>query len=130
VARKKITYESRIEEAKKKIQEKPREALKEIGKFLSKEVRDAAPKSKESRTYVIHGRRIMVKPGRLKKSIGYWYRKRDKDLQIGSKAFYAKWVEFGSSKNMKQPFLMPSVEKNVSVIQSMIAESLRELTKK
>jgi HK97 gp10 family phage protein len=125
----KKTYESRIELAKQRISEKPREALKEIGKFLAKEIRDAAPRSNEARTYTLNGRKIVVKPGRLKRSIGYWYRKKDKDLQVGSKAFYAKWEEFGSSNNRKRPFLMPTVEKNVQVIQEMITDALKELNK-
>jgi len=125
----KKTYESRIEETKQKINDKPREALKEIGKFLAKEIRDAAPKSTETRTYYLNGKPITVKPGRLKRSIGYWYRKRDKDLQVGSKAFYAKWEEFGSSNNPKRPFLMPTVEKNIKVIQEMITDALKELNK-
>ena len=122
-----ITYESRIEKAKQKIHEKPQTALREIGKFLTKEIKIVAQKGKETRQYTFKGRRITVKPGRLKKSIGYWYRKRQGDLQVGSKAFYAQWEEFGSSNNAKRPFIMPTVMKNVGVIQEMIKEALKEL---
>lgn len=125
----KKTYESRIEEAKKKIAEKPLNALREIGKILAKEIRDAAPRSTETRTYYVDGKKITVKPGRLKRSIGYWFRRKEKDLQVGSKAFYAHWEEFGSSNNRKRPFILPTVEKNKDVIQSMIMDALKELNK-
>jgi HK97 gp10 family phage protein len=123
----KLNYESRVEKAKQKIKEKPQNALREIGKFLAKEIRNDAARSTKTRIYTINGKQITVKPGRLKRSIGYWYRKKEGDLQVGSKAFYAKWLEFGSSKNTKKPFLMITVLRNVSVIQSMIADALKEL---
>lgn len=123
----KVTYESRIEKAKQKIKEKPQNALREIGKLLVVAIRNKAKKSGKTRTYIINGKEVTVKPGRLKKSIGYWFRKREGDLQIGSKAFYAKWVEFGSSKNAKDPFLMPTVIENKDIIQSMIMDALKEL---
>jgi HK97 gp10 family phage protein len=125
----KLNYESRIEQTKQKIKEKPQAALREIGKFLAKEIRNDAAKSNKTRIYTVNGKQITVKPGRLKRSIGYWYRKKEGDVQVGSKAFYAKWLEFGSSRNVKDPFLMPTVLKNVSVIQSMITDALKELEK-
>lgn len=127
MARTKITYESRVELAKQKIHENPRRALNEIGKFLAKEIRNNAMKSGKTRVYYKDGRKITVKPGRLKRSIGYWARKREGDLQVGSKAFYAVWVEQGSSNNAAHPFLLPTVEANVGVIQEMIADALKEL---
>jgi len=123
------TYESRIEEAKKKIKEKPTTALREIGKLLVTAVRKKASRSKKSRTYYLNGKKIIVKPGRLKKSVGYWYRKKENDLLIGSKAFYAHFEEFGSSKNPKNPFLMPAVFENKDMVQSMIMSALKELEK-
>lgn len=123
----KVTYESRIEKAKQKIKEKPQNALREIGKLLVVAIRNKAKRSGKTRTYIINGKEVTVKPGRLKKSIGYWFRKREGDLQIGSKAFYAKWVEFGSSKNSKDPFLMPTIIENKDLIQSMIMDTLKEL---
>lgn len=129
MARKTQTYESRIELAKQKIHDNPRRALNAIGQFLAKEIRAKARKSGKTRTYYKDGRKITVKPGRLKRSVGYWARKIEGDLQVGSKAFYAVWEERGSSKNRPEPFLMNTVEANVGVIQSMIADALRELNK-
>jgi HK97 gp10 family phage protein len=127
VARK--TYESRIEDAKRKIKEKPQNALREIGKLLTVAIRNKADKSKKKRTYYYKGKKIVVKPGRLKRSIGYWFRKKENDLVIGSKAFYAHWEEFGSSKNPKSPFLMPAIMQNKDLIQGMIMDALKELEK-
>ncbi|MDD5589476.1 MAG: HK97 gp10 family phage protein [Candidatus Nanoarchaeia archaeon] len=123
------TYESRIEEAKAKIKEKPQNALREIGKLLTYAIRQKAGKSKKSRTYYLNGKKINVKPGRLKRSIGYWYRKKENDLIVGSKAFYAHFEEFGSSKNPKNPFIMPVVMQNKDMIQGLIMDALKELEK-
>jgi hypothetical protein len=126
----KLNYESRVALAKEKIKEKPQRALQEIGKFLVKEIRKSTPKFSETRRYKNKsGKLITVKPGGLRRSIGYWYRKKEGDLQIGSKAFYAWLVEYGDHNRSKNPFLMPSVMKNVSVIQDMIKEALKELNK-
>lgn len=129
MARQKVSYESRIALVKQKIHDNPRRALNEIGKFLTKEIKNKALRSKQTRTYTKNGRKIVVKPGRLRRSIGYWARKKEGDLQVGSKAFYAVWVEKGSSKNRAEPFLLSTVEANVSVIQEMIADALKELNK-
>ena len=125
----KKNFESYVEEAKKKIKEKPENALREIGKILAREIRKATPRSRETRTYWHNGKEIKVKPGRLRKSIGYWFRKRDGDLLIGSKSWYAHWVEFGSSRQRKEPFIVTTVMKHKDTIQSMIEDALKELTK-
>ena len=129
MARRQVTYEERIEETKRKIKEKPENALKQIGKFLVREIKKNTKKSKNIRTYTYKGRRIKVRPGGLRRSIGYWYRKREGDLQVGSKSWYAQWEEFGSINNPKRPFIMPTVLKNVGVIQRFIKEAMKELTK-
>ena len=123
-------FESYVDEAKARLREKPQNALREIGKLIAREMRKAAPRSKETRTYMRDGKEVTVKPGRLRKSIGYWYRKRDGDLQIGSKAWYAHWVEFGSSRQRKEPFIIPTVMKHKALIQEIITDALKELTKK
>jgi len=125
----KMTYESRIELAKQKIREKPEKALQAIGKFLVKEIKLATPKGFGTRKITrADGTVVTVKPGRLRSSFSYWYRKKEGDLQVGSKAFYASFFELGTSKQSKTPFFLPTVEKNVGVIQEMIAEALKELT--
>ena len=125
--RPRFTYEERIEQTKQKIREKPLMALKEIGKFLVKEIKKDTPRDTKTRTYYENGRKIKVKPGRLRKSIGYWFRKREGDLQVGSKAFYAPFLEFGTSEQRKQPFFLKAVMKHKDTIQQMIMDALREL---
>jgi HK97 gp10 family phage protein len=125
-----ISFESRIEQAKEKIKEKPQMALKEIGKVMVREIKKNAAKGNKTRIYYKDGRKFTIKPGRLRKSIGYWFRKKEGDLQIGSKAFYAVWEEKGSSKNSSRPFLEKTIMQNVSVIQEMIMDALKELTSK
>jgi HK97 gp10 family phage protein len=125
----KMTYESRVEKAKAAISAKPYRVLQEIGKFLVQRVKANVRSSTKVRTYFRYGKKIKVSPGRLKKSIGYWARKREKDLQIGSKAFYASWVEKGSSNNRAEPFLTPTVEAEINTIQELVASVYKELEK-
>lgn len=127
MARQRRTFESYVEEAKAKIREKPQIALKEIGKLLVREIKKATPKSRETRSYTLNGRSVKVKPGRLRKSIGYWFRRREGDLQVGSKAFYAHFIEFGTSKQQKEPFILPTVIKHKDTIQEIIEDALKEL---
>jgi len=122
-----ITYEEHIEEVKRKIAEKPQVALREIGKFLVKQIKKEAAKSRHTRTYYENGRKIKVKPGRLRKSIGYKFFKKEGRVDVGSKSWYAIWEEKGSSKNTARPFLMPTVRRNVNVIQDMIKDAMRAL---
>ncbi|WP_036939432.1 HK97-gp10 family putative phage morphogenesis protein [Pseudobacteroides cellulosolvens] len=129
MARQQISYESRVELVKQKIKEKPENALKEIGKFLTKEIRANTPRGIKRKIKLKSGSTIEIKPGRLRKSVGYWYRKKEGDLQIGLKAFYAAMIELGTSTHRAHPFFMKTVEANIGVIQSMIEEALRELNK-
>lgn len=130
MAKPKVTFESKVAEAKVKIHEKPRNALKEIGKVLVKAVRDATPRSREKRLVKnSSGELVEIKPGRLKKSVGYWYRKIEGDLQIGLKSFYAVFIENGTSDRPAYPFFLKAVEDNKDVIQELIQEALKELNK-
>lgn len=128
----KITYESRIEQAKQRIAEKPREALREVGKILVSEIRKSAPISNIKARWVTRrdGKKVVLKPGRLKKGISYWLRRREGDLQVGAKSFYAPYMEFGTSRIRKTPFLLPAVMNNVKVIQELVTQALKELSKK
>lgn len=105
------SYISKVDKAKKKIQEKPERVLPIIGQFLASEVR----------------RNARRKSGRLRKSIQYWARKREKDLLIGSKSFYAPAWEFGNSNHAADPFLMPTVLENVDTITTLTKQVYSEL---
>lgn len=125
----KLNYESRVEQVKQKIKEKPENALREIGKFLVKEIRASTPRGIKRKIRLKSGNMLEIKPGRLRKSVGYWYRKKEKDLQVGLKAFYASMIEFGTSTHPAHPFFQKTVEANVGVIQDMIKDALKELNK-
>lgn len=109
----KITYESKIEKAKEKIKEKPNNALKEIGKLIAAELRKITP----------------VETGYMKKSIGYWFRKKEGDLQIGFKAFYSSNVILGDRDNKGNDFFTPLILDKKNDIQNLIQQALRELEK-
>ena len=105
------SYISKVDKAKAKIQDKPDRVYNIIGQFLASEVRRKARK----------------KTGRLKKSIQYWARKREKDLLIGSKSFYAPAWELGNSQMSAEPFLLPTVEENIDTITTLTKQVYSEL---
>lgn len=108
MAKKQFTFESNLDKIIPKIEETPEKVLNVIGQNLVKEIRPQVPK----------------KTGRLKKSLGYWARKKEKDLQIGFKIFYAPFV-LGNFDILKS-----SVLKNAELIKEMIAKSINEIGKK
>lgn len=114
VAKKKrepFTFESNLNKVIPRIEESPYRVLNIIGQTLVKEVRGTLRQFYKKRT------------GRLDKSLGYWARKKEKDLQIGFKLFYAPFV-----LEHNDP-LKPVVEKNKYIIQDMIAKAIDEINK-
>jgi len=114
VAKKKrepFTFESNLNKVIPRIEESPYRVLNIIGQTLVKEVRGTLRQYYKKRT------------GRLDKSLGYWARKKEKDLQIGFKIFYAPFV-----LEHNDP-LKPVVEKNKYIIQDMIAKAIDEINK-
>lgn len=103
-----FTFESNIDKIVPKIEEVPGKVLNVIGQNLVKEIRPNVPK----------------RTGRLKKSLGYWARKNEKDLQIGFKIFYSPFV-FKHEDPIK-----PVVVKNAQLIQDMIKIALDQIGKK
>lgn len=79
-----------------------------IGQNLVKEIRPKVPQR----------RRV------LRKSLGYWARKKEKDLQIGFKSFYSPFV-FKHEDPLK-----PVVLKNAQLIKDMIKVAMNEISKK
>lgn len=118
-----VTYQSNAAEVKKVMAELERAALKEVAKFLRKEVK----------------RRVPVKEGILKKNVGTWVRKKDSDLQIGiytrarakrkgyKYAYHAHLIEFGTKKMTAKPFLRPSVMDNIDQIRIIEGKFLKEI---
>lgn len=106
-----FTFESNLNKVVPRIEESPYRVLNIIGQTLVKEVRGTLRQYYRRRT------------GKLDKSLGYWARKKEKDLQIGFKIFYAPFV-----LEHNDP-LKPVVEKNKYIIQDMIAKAIDEINK-
>lgn len=76
--------------------------------------------------------RCPVKTGNLRSSINVEETpdaidldERDKVVTIGTPVEYAPFVELGTSKSAKQPFLRPAAENNLGRIKKLAAELLR-----
>lgn len=106
-----FTFESNLDKVLPKIEETPYRVLNVIGQNLVREVRGTLRKHYKRRT------------GRLDKSLGYWARRKEKDLQIGFKLFYAPFV-----MEHNDP-LKPVVQKNAQLIRDMIAKAIDEISK-
>lgn len=81
MARKTMTYEDNFELTRQAIQAAPNKALASIGKLVRDEVKGKLDK----------------RTGRLKKSVGFWARKKEGDLQIGFYNNYfsgKRWAAF------------------------------------
>ncbi len=111
MAKKAFTFESNLDKVVPKIEETPYKVLNIIGQNLVKEVRGTLRNFYKRRS------------GRLDKSLGYWARKKERDLQIGFKEFYAPFV-----LKHNDP-LKPVVVKNKELIKEMIAKAIDEIGK-
>lgn len=126
MARKKTAFkfENNTDKIIAKIQEKPTKVLNIIGANLTKEIRSNIRSSGSSRR------------GLLASSLGFWARKKEKDLQIGFKmsivenaqkvgpGVVGKMIRFEEEDPIK-----PVVYKNRDLIQSMIAQAIDEIRK-
>lgn len=105
-----FTFESNLEKVVTKIEDSPYRVLNVIGQNLVKEIRGTLRQYYKRRS-----------GGRMDKSLGYWARKREKDLQIGFKIFYAPFVLENDDP------LRPVVVKNAELIKQMIAKAIEEI---
>ena len=101
-----VTFESRLPAVLARLEERPQFALHEIGRMMTPDVKFAAPR----------------KTGRLRKSIGYWYRRIEKDLQVGSKIFYAAPVE----RRIKK-YLLDTFKARQTTIQQILTKAIADL---
>ena len=106
-----VSYETKVNKAIQKINEKPDKFLNKIGSFLVSETK----------------RKQKKKSGRLRRGTQYWARKRSKDLLIGSKTFYSPAWEKGNKNMRAEPAFLPTVEENIGTIQRMVKASYSEL---
>ena len=116
-ARQPFTFESNTEKVIAKIQEKPGKVMNVIGQNLVREIKATTMKSQ------FHQRRSL-----LTKTLGYWARKKEKDLQIGFKMSIPGIVGRMMSGQEADP-IKPVIVKNTDLIQQMIGEALDEIRK-
>lgn len=102
----KFKVENNIAEAKKAIEKGIAKSLEELGEKLANEAKKRAP----------------VDTGELRDSIDYEVK--GDELFIGAKAEHAPFVEYGTSKMKRQPFLKKSVMDNVNKIEKTIAKNM------
>lgn len=109
--------ESNLEKIIEKIQEKPNKVMNTIGQNIVKEVKATTMKTQ------FHQRRKI-----LAKTLGYWARKNEKDLQIGFKmsipGIVGRMITGAESDPIK-----PVVVKNADTIQKLIGTALDEIRK-
>lgn len=118
-----VKYQSKANQVKVVMTELERAALKEVGKFLRKEVKSRVP----------------VDQGTLKKNVGTWVKRKDASLQIGTYtrdrarrkryiyAYHAHLVEFGTRNTRARPFLRPAVLENIDQIRIIQGKYLKEI---
>jgi len=97
-----VTFTSNIDKVNYTLNELTRAALKDVGKFVTRETRQ----------------KIKRRTGRLAKNIQYWARRRETDLQVGFKpgGFYGIFQELGTANIPKQAALYTSVAENIPMI--------------
>lgn len=109
------------------------EVLEEGAEILKKDAQQRAP-GPTGRKYGKHPH----PPGTLKDSIeiGWVYRGKGKvGIKVGiaeneyfkqEDKFYARFVEFGTSKMLAQPFMRPTLVKNRAKIRKLVLEQLKK----
>lgn len=124
MARKPFTFESNVEKVIEKIQEKPFRVMNVVGQNLVREIRATTLKQQYGQRYKM-----------LSRTLGYWARKRERDLQIGFKmsieanAAGAGPGFIGDMMAKQKDPLKPVVIKNAQLIQEMIAKAIDEINK-
>lgn len=116
-AREPFTFESNLDKITTKIEEKPQKVMNIIGQNLVKEIKSTTMKSQ------FHLRRKI-----LTKTLGYWARKQEKDLQIGFKMSIPGIVGRMITGAEQDP-IKPVVVKNAELIKDMIGKAIDEINK-
>lgn len=108
-------------------------ALKESAAYMKHEAILYASKSKEVHKLLVKGEYVEITPGNLKDKIRYG-RIRQKYLDQGEVgyrvyvaikfAWYAKFVEFGTSKMAPIPFMRPAFENNYQNVARIFKEMI------
>lgn len=97
-----VKFESSVDKIAYTLEELSRAALRDVGKFVTKETR----------------KNISRRTGRLAKNTQYWARKKDCDLQVGFKpaGWYGMFQELGSTNIAKIGALEKAVHDNIPMI--------------
>lgn len=115
MAKQPFTMESNLDKIVLKIQEKPYSVMNKIGGQLVREIKANTLNSQ------FHQRKAI-----LKKTLGYWARKQEKDLQIGFKMSIPGIVGRMMTGAEADP-IKPIVVKNAEIIQQLIGAALDEI---
>ncbi|WP_414733433.1 hypothetical protein [Acetobacterium carbinolicum] len=112
-----IQYTSNVDRVKYTLSELTRAALRDVGKYLTKEFRLA-----------YYGQ-FKKRRGKVGKFTQYWVRKKDCDLQVGLKpnAFYGGFQEKGSSKTPALGLLTKVTQDNIAKIVEIESQYLSSL---
>lgn len=113
-----FTFESNLTKVQAHIEEAPHKVMNDIGKNLVKEIRATTLKSQFKQRRSI-----------LSKSLGFWARKKEKDLQIGFKMSIPGIVGGMMSGREKDP-IKPVVVKNAELIKNLIAQAVDEINRR
>lgn len=114
-----VTYTQSVDRVNYTIRELTRAALRDVGKYVCKEFRNA------------YYARFKKHSGRVGKFAQYWvkYKQKDIELQVGIKpnGFYGGYQELGSSKTTKYAFLTHAVQDNIAQIIEIESQYLSAL---
>ena len=114
-----VTYTQSVDRVNYTIRELTRAALRDVGKYVCKNFRNA------------YYATFPKKTGRVGKFTQYWvkYKQKDIEVQIGIKpnAFYGGFQELGSSKTTKHGLLAHAVQDNIATIIEIESQYLSAL---
>jgi len=108
-------------------------ALRKVGRMVSRDAKNLCPVGIETRGTQKKGQSkgqtwTERMPGSLKKSIRYRVTKKGSvQVLAGNRdVYYARFVEFGTSKTIAQPFLRPALHKNQNAIVEVFEGQLKK----
>ena len=115
----KVTYTQSVDRVNYTIRELTRAALRDVGKYVCKEFRNA------------YYARFKKYSGRVGRFTQYWVRHKQKniELQVGIKpnGFYGGYQELGTSKQPKLALLSHAVQDNIAQIVEIESQYLSAL---
>lgn len=110
-----VTFISNVDQAQYSLHELSRAALRDVGKFVTREAKQQIPR----------------RTGRGRRNIQYWVRSRQKhpDLQVGIKpaGFYTGFMELGTKNTPKVGAIYNAVHNNIPKIIEIQSQYLSAL---